>query len=87
MAGHPDSLYGAACILSRCVPLAENRAEHDRHPDEAIKALCAAIAAGWSNAVWTIRDPDLVPLHARDDFHRLVGELFDHGFPADPFAR
>jgi hypothetical protein len=32
------------------------------------------------------RDPGLAPLRDRDDFRRLLAELFDRGFPADPFA-
>ena len=35
----------------------------------------------------TSRDPDLAPLYDRDDFRRLVNDLFDRGFPDDPFAR
>ena len=58
--------------------------------DTAIKNISvvrAAVGAGWSKAAWTSRDPDLVPLHDREDFHRLLAELFDRDFPKDPFAR
>ena len=54
---------------------------------EAVQLLKQAIAAGWSNAQQTSRDPDLAPLRDRDDFRRLLAELFDKGFPADPFAK
>jgi hypothetical protein len=37
--------------------------------------------------VKTGRDPDLAPLRERQDFTRLLADLFDRGFPADPFAR
>jgi serine/threonine protein kinase/tetratricopeptide (TPR) repeat protein len=86
MANNPGSLYNTACILSRCLPLARDAAERDCYSREALEALRAAIKAGWSNAPWTGRDPDFVPLHDRPDFHRLVAELFDRGFPNDPFV-
>jgi hypothetical protein len=50
-------------------------------------ALRAAVAAGWSDAVHTARDPDLAPLHERPDLRTLLAKLFDHGFPVDPFGR
>ena len=50
-------------------------------------ALRAAVAAGWSDAAHAARDPDLAPLHDRPEFRPLLAELFDHGFPVDPFAR
>ncbi len=53
----------------------------------AVQTLKRAIAAGWNDAGKTSSDPDLAPLRDRDDFRRLLAELFDHGFPADPFAR
>ena len=28
-----------------------------------------------------------VPHRAREDFRRLLAEMFDRGFPEDPFAR
>ena len=85
-AGDAGSLYNAACILSRCVPLAKNAAERDRCANDAMQTLHASVAAGWSRAAWASRDPDLVPLHNRDDFRQLVSKLFDRYFPANPFA-
>jgi hypothetical protein len=35
----------------------------------------------------TNSDADLAPLREREDFCRLLADLFDSGFPADPFAR
>jgi hypothetical protein len=52
-----------------------------------MRALRAAVAAGWSDPSHIARDPDLTPLHARDDFGWLVAEPFDRLFPANPFAR
>ena len=54
---------------------------------EAVQTLERAIDAGWNNAGKTNRDPDLAPLHDRDDFRRLLAKLCDRGFPADPFAQ
>jgi hypothetical protein len=48
--------------------------------------LRQAVAAGWNDARQTDRDPNLDPLRDRDDFRRLLAELLDRGFPADPFA-
>jgi hypothetical protein len=52
-----------------------------------VQALNEAIAAGWRDAQRTGRDPDLIALHDRDDFRVLLAELFDRGFPVDPFVR
>jgi serine/threonine-protein kinase len=87
IASDPGSLYNMACILSRCLPLARDAAERDRYAGEALEALRAAIKMGWSKAAWTDRDPDFVPLHVRPEFGRIVAELFDRGFPADPLVR
>ena len=87
MSDNPFILYTIACILSRCLPLASNAAERDRYAGEALEVLRAAIKAGWSNAAWMARDPDFVPLHDRPEFRRIVAELFDRGFPNDPFAQ
>ena len=70
-----------------CVPIARDGAVRGHWADEAMAALRAAVAAGWSKAVHTARDPDLAPLHQRPDFRALLAELFDRGFPVDPFAR
>ena len=52
--------------------------------------LAKAVAAGYhtpQNLAHMTRDPDLDALRGRADFRRLLAELFDRGFPADPFAR
>ncbi len=86
MAGNPTGLNDAACSLAECIPLAKDAAERDRYANGAMQTLRKAVMAGWSRAWWTMHDPDLFPLHNRDDFRRLLGELFDRGFPANPFA-
>jgi serine/threonine-protein kinase len=92
---HGAAVYDAACIITRCAQFARDdqalteieRARRSRAQfDRAMELLRVAVKAGWNNAAWTERDPDLVPLHGRDDFRRLVASMFDRPFPADPFA-
>src|SRR5262249_9493131 len=85
-AGDPGGLYDMACLHSLRVPRAGDADERGRYADEAMKALRAAVAVGWSNANHTANAPDLVPLHDRDDFRGLLAELFDRVFPAEPFV-
>jgi serine/threonine-protein kinase len=85
--GNPGQLYDVSCEFARCVPIARDGAVRGHCADAAMAALHAAVAAGWSNAVHTARDPDLAPLHRWPDFQALLAELFDSGFPADPFTR
>jgi len=80
-------LYDAACGLALCVPISRDEARKGALAAEAVATLRAAIKAGWHDAAHTGRDTDLAPLHHRDDFRQLLAEMFDRGFPADPFAR
>jgi serine/threonine-protein kinase len=84
--GRPDELYDVACMLATGVRLAGGGTRRVL-ADEAVRSLERAIAAGWDDAAWTHRDPDLDPLRDREDFRRLLGKLFDRGFPVDPFGR
>jgi hypothetical protein len=72
----------------------------DRTPDVAQQAGAqAAIAMGWlakavaagyhtpQHLAQMSRDSDLDALRDRADFRRLLAELYDRGFPKDPFAR
>ena len=72
--------------LALSVPLEQGQARQV-HAAEAVQMLRQAVAAGWSNPVHTSRDLDLIPLQDRDDFRRILAELFDRGFPDEPFAR
>jgi serine/threonine-protein kinase len=85
--GNPGQLYDVSCEFALCLPIARDSAVRGRCADAAMAALRAAVAAGWSNAAHTARDPDLAPLHEWPDFRALLAELFDRSFPADPFAR
>jgi eukaryotic-like serine/threonine-protein kinase len=81
------TLYNGACFLARCVPLATEQSDAFQYADDAAAILNQAVAAGWGNAAHIANDPDLVPLHDRADFRRLVAILFDRVFPALPFAQ
>jgi tetratricopeptide (TPR) repeat protein len=84
--GDPAGTYDFACTLAICIAIARIR-EQQELADEAMKALRVAVAAGWRKPWHMARDPDLAPLHGRDDFERFLAELFDRVFPADPFTR
>jgi len=53
-------LYNAACLYCSL----------NRKP-EALDALRKAWEAGFRDAVWARRDPDLIPLHDEPEFDRL----------------
>lgn len=50
----------------------QQKAAVEKHAAAAIKALKAAIAAGWDDFQHMREDPDLVVLHERDDFKALL---------------
>jgi eukaryotic-like serine/threonine-protein kinase len=80
-----SDLYNVACALALPVPLVHGE-QQEALAAEAVQALKQAIAAGWNDAGKTSRDPDLASLRDRDDFRRLMADLFDRSFPANPFA-
>jgi serine/threonine-protein kinase len=82
----PARFYEAARNLASCVTIARDKSQKEAMAVEAVQTLTAAIAAGWSDARRTSRDPDLIALRERDDFRRLLAELFDRSFPVDPFV-
>jgi eukaryotic-like serine/threonine-protein kinase len=84
---NPAELYDGACEFALCVPIGGGAPRKRALADQAMATLRAAVAAGYKDGVWMSRDTDLVALHDRDDFLRLVAELFDRSFPNDPFAR
>jgi hypothetical protein len=92
-----ESLYKAACF--RAVTAGVLRADA-RAPDAgqqaeaeagtAMRRLTKAIEAGYNTPqrlAHMTRHSDLDALRDRADFRRLLDELFDRGFPKDPFAR
>ncbi len=84
--GNPTDMYNVACLLSLSIPLTRSH-EQPALAAEAVQTLRAAVAVGWRDARYTARDPDLIPLREHDDFRRVLAELFDRGFPPNPFAR
>jgi serine/threonine-protein kinase len=83
--GNGADLYQVACASALSVPLTRGEPQQTL-AREAVQALEAAVAAGWTDAGKTSRDPSLAPLRARDDFRRLLAKLFDDGFPNKPFV-
>jgi tetratricopeptide (TPR) repeat protein len=76
--------YQAACVLSRCIPLAEQDSrlpESQRRPlarsygDRALQTLQLAAAEGYQDAGRLKKDKDLDPLRGREDFKQLLTEL------------
>jgi tetratricopeptide (TPR) repeat protein len=80
--GNPADLYQVACAWALSVPLTRGEPQQPL-AGEAVQALEAAVAAGWTDAGKISRDPVLAPLRDRDDFRRLLAKLFDRGFPDD----
>jgi serine/threonine protein kinase len=79
-----EAQYDAACIFSRCAPLAkgDERLRDGKGPeiarsyaDRAVSLLRAASPLGLSNADHMKKDPDLDPLRGRADFQNLVAEV------------
>ena len=91
------SLYDAACYRAVTAGFlrADSRSDGNRQPadaeaDKAMIWLTKAVAAGYRtprDLAHMSQDRDLDALRDRDDFHRLLAELYDRGFPMDPFAR
>src|SRR5262249_29170594 len=79
-----EDRYNSACLLSRCVPLAEKDTklpESKRkelvkaYADQAVDLLGQAVKAGWKDAAHMKKDTDLEPLRGREDFKKLIAEL------------
>ena len=83
--GNPSELYDVACTFALAVPLTHGE-EKQTLKAEAIQTLKEARAAGWSDGLHTSRDPSLTSIRDRNDFRRLLSEMFDSGFPANPFG-
>ena len=83
--GDPADLYNVACSLALVVPLAHGE-QRQALAAERSRVLKEAVAVGWKDARHTTRDPSLAALHDLDDFQRLLAQMFDRVFPADPFG-
>jgi tRNA A-37 threonylcarbamoyl transferase component Bud32 len=80
----PQDAYDAACLIARCVPLAErdpqlSTEERQKTADEygrlAVQQLRAAVQAGYRDVKHIQADRDLDPLRGRQDFRDLLAEL------------
>jgi tetratricopeptide (TPR) repeat protein len=83
----PPELYQGACELAMCLAAVPEGGRKQELAAETVRVLEEAVAAGWNDAARTGRDPELAPVRNRDDFRRLLVDLFDRGFPVDPLAR
>jgi eukaryotic-like serine/threonine-protein kinase len=73
--GHPHTLecmYNIACYQARLIPESANPS---KQADLAMKALTAAVKAGFECRSMLRNDRDLAPLRGRDDFVKLVAEV------------
>ena len=81
-----DSLaaYDLACTLAVCSELSAALPQGAdgggpgvarRYAGQSVAELRRAIAAGWKNAEWMERDPELRVLHDRDDFREVIQSL------------
>jgi serine/threonine protein kinase/tetratricopeptide (TPR) repeat protein len=92
-----DSLYEAACfravtagVLRAGAQTPEAVQQAGAEANRAMSWLEKAVAAGYhrpGHVAHMTRDHDLDALRDRADFRRLLAELMDPAFPADPFAR
>jgi tetratricopeptide (TPR) repeat protein len=78
--------YNAACLLARCVPLAERDSQQPEarrrelataYSDRAVAALRQAVQGGFKDGAWIEKDKDLASLRGRADFQKLLKDLQD----------
>jgi eukaryotic-like serine/threonine-protein kinase len=75
------------CRADPAVPVTEREGLARTYADRAMDALRTAVRNGFRDAKLLQTAATYEPLRSRDDFRRLLAELFDMGFPADPFAK
>jgi tetratricopeptide (TPR) repeat protein len=91
-----ENLYVAACfraitasVLRTGAKVPGAREQADAEADKAMGWLEQAVAAGFNSppqVAHMAQDADLDALRGDARFRRLLAELFDRGFPADPLA-
>ena len=83
--------YDLACTLALCSQLAASLPEGTggdddgaarRHAERSVIQLRKAIGAGWKDADWMERDPELAALRDRPDYRELIADLRRAGAPA-----
>jgi non-specific serine/threonine protein kinase len=70
-ANEASILYNAACVYCGL-----------KKKPEALDAISKAWAAGFRDAVWARRDPDLLPLHGDPEFDRMYPEKTEEHHPS-----
>lgn len=65
--------YNLSCALAQ-----------EGKPDDAMKALAAAVEAGWSDRAHTEKDEDLKPLREREDYKALLPKIVVPSFDVPP---
>ncbi len=86
VSGSPADLYAVASAISLCIPITHDPVAKQALAAEAVDTLREAVKAGWREVNDTLIDYTLAPLRGRDDFRRVLAEMFDQVFPPDPFA-
>ena len=77
-------LYSAACLLARCVPLAErdNQERAQAYADGAVATLRQAVQNGYKDVAHMKKDTDLDPLRSHPEFQKLMKEV-ENATPAN----
>jgi tetratricopeptide (TPR) repeat protein len=79
-----NDIYNAACIFSRCVPLAgrdsrlaesERKEKAQAYADRALATLRQAVQNGYQDIANMKSDTDLDPLRVRPEFQKLLKDL------------
>jgi len=71
-----NDIYNAACILARCVRLAERDKERaQNYADRAVAALRQAVQNGYKDLAHMKQDKDLDPVRSHPEFQKLLREL------------
>jgi tetratricopeptide (TPR) repeat protein len=66
--------YEFACAYS--VAAGKYRDKNQAYSDRAMELLLLAVKAGWKDAAHMMRDSDMAPIRNREDFRKLIAELY-----------
>jgi serine/threonine protein kinase/tetratricopeptide (TPR) repeat protein len=81
-AGDANQRYSIACFYAVAAgELASNKQEY---ADRAMELLQKAVQAGFRDAAWMAKDPDLDPIREREDFKELLNKLQESKVKAKP---
>lgn len=68
----PDNRYKFTCVYAIASDRVGDADRKQEYADKAMDMLRKAVRAGWKDAEQIATDPDLAPLHDRDDFRQLA---------------